>query len=69
MFRQLESAGQALLERFVPKISASAQVSPNTCWSQCWQCNRAYGYGKVDQWCSYNAECCSTGGGYYKCYC
>lgn len=69
MLRKLESAGQALLERFVPKISASAQVGPMACWNQCWQCNRSYAYGCVDQWCSYNAGCCQTSSGCYRCYC
>ncbi|MEU4897655.1 hypothetical protein AB0B12_33970 [Streptomyces sp. NPDC044780] len=69
MLRKMESLGQALLERFVPKISASAQVSsPQQCWSQCWQCNKAYGYGNVNTWCSYNAPCCGSSG-VYTCYC
>ncbi|WP_255949734.1 hypothetical protein [Streptomyces odontomachi] len=70
MLRKLESVGQALLERFVPKISASAQVSgAQYCWNQCWQCNKANGYGNVNHWCGYNAACCGTDGGYLECYC
>ncbi|MCX5115360.1 hypothetical protein OOK13_44445 [Streptomyces sp. NBC_00378] len=69
MLRMLESAGQALLERFVPKISASAQVGPQGCWNACWQCNVANRYPNVNTWCRYNAPCCGTDGGYLNCYC
>ncbi|MEU6370056.1 hypothetical protein ABZ876_31125 [Streptomyces sp. NPDC046931] len=36
MFKKLESAGAALLERLVPRVEASA--CGWNCWNDCWQC-------------------------------
>ncbi len=62
MYKKLESLGTSLLERFIPKVDASASEQRCWSWPACYQCQRE---------CGYHASCsrCDSAPNFYICDC